>query len=388
MYSLSLIAALLSSTSLVAGHGQVHRVSSGGSSNTGPNIYFAGDSANSKTATRVMYKASSPAFVLPSGFTDNSQMSCEGSAKSPAPDTIDVNAGQSIDIFWEGATAELKNKAGTGSLTSYNPWVHAMGFVFDYITSCNGDCSNFDATNAGWTKLAHAGIDTSKSISDGLRSTMKGKPELYHPTSGPGLWAMAKLVQDGSKWTVNIPSSLKSGQYMIRHELSAVHNPKNSNPTSGPQNYIACIQLNVKNGGGSSLPSGTQAKDLYSPNGAYANIDVNSPSFDPSKVEIPGPAVWDGVSSGSSGSSGNDSGSGKADDKPSTGGNHGSGKAPTTTTSSKTKAAASTPATTSKNTGSGSSKSRCRRRSSSPKPKPKRLHNEPARRMFQNRLSS
>jgi hypothetical protein len=68
-----------------------------------------------------------------------------------------------------------------------------MGFVFDYITSCNEDCTTFDATNAGWTKLAHAGIDTSKTISNELRATMKGKPEQYFPTSGQGLWAMAKL---------------------------------------------------------------------------------------------------------------------------------------------------------------------------------------------------
>ncbi|KAJ7807810.1 glycosyl hydrolase family 61-domain-containing protein [Mycena olivaceomarginata] len=288
MHCVSLLVAVLASTSLVAGHGQVKQVTHGGTSNTGPNIYFSGDSANSKTATRVMYKASSPAYVLPSGFTDNSQMSCEGSAKRPAPATISVNAGDEIDIYWEGATGELKNKPGTGSITAYNPWVHAMGFVFDYITSCGHNCNTFDATNAGWTKLAHAGIDMSKTISSGLRATMKGKPEQYYPTSGPGLWAMAKLVQDGSKWTVKIPSSLKTGQYIIRHELAAVHNPKNSNPTTGPQLCTA------------SLPAGTQAKSLYLPDGAFANTNVLSKSFNPAKVPIPGPPVWDGVSSSSS----------------------------------------------------------------------------------------
>jgi hypothetical protein len=68
-----------------------------------------------------------------------------------------------------------------------------MGFVIDYITSCNGDCTKFDATNAGWTKIAHAGMDMSQTISSGLRQTMKNKPEQYYPSSGAGLWAMAKL---------------------------------------------------------------------------------------------------------------------------------------------------------------------------------------------------
>ncbi|KAF8150504.1 glycosyl hydrolase family 61-domain-containing protein [Mycena galopus ATCC 62051] len=306
MHCVFSLAAILTSTSLVAGHGQVNRVSYGSTSNAGPNVYWDGDAANSKTATRIMYKASSPSYVLFGGFTDNSQMSCEGSARTPAPESISVSAGDEIDIFWEGATGELKGKPGTGSLTAYNPWVHAMGFVFDYITSCKGDCSTFDATNAGWTKLAHAGMDMSQTISPQLRATMTGKPEPYHPSSGPGLWAMAKLVQNGSKWTVKIPSSLESGQYMIRHELAAVHNPKNSDPTTGPQLYIACIQLNVQNGGDTPLPAGTQAKSFYLPDGDFANINassfalnVNSGSFDPAKIAIPGPAVWDGVSSSS-----------------------------------------------------------------------------------------
>lgn len=34
--------------------------------------YYSADAKNKKTATRVMYKSDSPAFVLPGGFGDNS----------------------------------------------------------------------------------------------------------------------------------------------------------------------------------------------------------------------------------------------------------------------------------------------------------------------------
>ncbi|KAJ7125273.1 glycosyl hydrolase family 61-domain-containing protein [Mycena epipterygia] len=369
MHSFSLAAAILASTSLVAGHGQVNRVTSGSASNSGPNQYYAGDSKNSKTATRVMYKASSPSYVLFGGFTDNSQMSCEGSSKAPAPQTISVAAGDEIEVYWEGATSELKGKAGTGSLTAYNPWVHAMGFVFDYITSCNGDCTAFDATNAGWTKIAHAGIDTSQTISSQLRETMKNKPEQYYPTSGSGLWAMAKLVQNGSKWSIKIPSSLKSGQYMIRHELAAVHNPKNSDPTTGPQLYIACIQLDVTNGGDASLPAGTQAKSLYRPDGAFANINVLSDSFNPANIAIPGPDIWDGVSSSSS----------NTGDKEAS---------PTEAAASSTKTTAATAQTRTTTASSSATATACRkRRRGTKRSKPQRSHNEPLRRMHENRLS-
>ncbi|KAJ7647793.1 glycosyl hydrolase family 61-domain-containing protein [Roridomyces roridus] len=298
MHSILIAAILLASSSLVLGHGQVNRVTVGSIANSGPNQYWAGDAKNKVTATRVMYQASSPAYVLYDDFTDNSKMSCEGSAKSPAPRTISVAAGQELTVYWQGATGELNGQPGTGSLTAYNPWVHAMGFVFDYITSCNGDCTTFDSTNAGWTKIAHAGIDMTQTISNDLRQTMKNKPEPYYPSSGPGLWAMAKMVQQGSAWNIRIPASLESGQYLIRHELAAVHNPKNSDPTTGPQLYIACIQLDVTNGGDRFLPAGTQSNALYLPNGAFANTNVLSSSFNPAKVVIPGPAIWDGVSGG------------------------------------------------------------------------------------------
>ncbi|KAJ7496748.1 glycoside hydrolase family 61 protein [Mycena latifolia] len=403
MHSLSLAAAVLASISLVRGHGQVNRVTTGSTSNAGPNVryilcplqYYTGDSKNSKTAIRVMYKASSPAYVLPNGFTDNSQMSCEGSAKSPAPQTISVAAGDEIDVFWEGATSELKGQPGTGSLTAYNPWVHAMGFVIDYITSCNGDCTTFDATNAGWTKIAHAGMDTSQTISSALRTTMKNKPEQYYPTSGTGLWAMAKLVQNGSKWSIKIPSSLKSGQYIVRHELSAVHNPKTSNPTTGPQlcketshltlqcthpkSDIACIQLDVTNGGSATLPAGTQAKSLYKPDGDFANINVLSSSFKASDISIPGPDIWDGVSSSSSNTGD------KAETTKATSTKAATTTKPTTEAAATTKKAATTTTSTSGAAATTSSR-QCRQRRGVTT-RAKRAHNAPLRRMHQNRLS-
>jgi len=295
-------AALLRLVPSVAAHGEINHVVAGGSTNDGPNIYYSGDSKNKKTVTRVMYKASSPSYVLYTGFNDDTQMSCEGSYNSPAPDVLSVQAGDVVQVFWEGATGELLNKPGTGGLTAYNPWVHAMGPVQDYITSCNGDCSSFNSQNAGWTKIAGSGIDMSTSISSDLRATMKGKPEEYYPTSGNGLWAMAKLVQDGSKWDITVPSSLKNGQYILRHELSAVHNPKQSgDATTGPQLYISCIQIEVTNGGSTSLPAGTKASDLYDPNGDFANFNVYSD--DVSSFKLPGPAVWDGASSSTASSS-------------------------------------------------------------------------------------
>ncbi|THU76439.1 hypothetical protein K435DRAFT_846600 [Dendrothele bispora CBS 962.96] len=285
----------------VYAHGQIKGVMANGVYNTGPNIYYDGDSVNDDTVTRKMYQASSPSFLNYWDFSDNTKMACESA--DPAPKSIDITAGSDLTIYWEGATSELLNQAGTGDTDGTNPWVHAMGPITDYITSCNGACSSFsasDAGTAGWTKLATFGLDTSQSISDDLRTTMTNKPEEYYPTAdeGQGLWGMAKLVEDSSEWTVNIPSGLKSGEYLVRHELAAVHSPKSSG--GGPQLYVACIQINVIDGGSDELPSGTQAGSLYETDGYLANYDVYTAG---TVFEDIGPAVWDIVSGSTSSSS-------------------------------------------------------------------------------------
>ncbi|KIY49623.1 hypothetical protein FISHEDRAFT_24835, partial [Fistulina hepatica ATCC 64428] len=291
--------------SLVHAHGQIYEVIAGGVTNHGPDIYWAADSVNNKTVTRVMYQASSPSYVLYTGFTNNSEMSCEGSsaASAAAPDVLSVAAGSNITVQWAGATSELLGKPGTGGVTDRNPWVHAMGMVVDYITSCgDSGCTSFDATNAGWTKVDEFGIDPNQTISDDLRTTMSEKPEEYYPSAN-GLWGMAKLVQDGSQWDVTIPSNLKAGEYILRHEIGAMHNPKTSgDTTTGPQLYISCIQLEVTGDGTVELPDGTQSGSLYDPDGDFANFDVYSSDTAALSFVVPGPAVWDGASSSSSSS--------------------------------------------------------------------------------------
>ena len=104
-----------------------------------------------------------------------------------------------------------------------------MGPTMDYLASCNGDCTTYDATEADCVKMAHFGLDTKQTVSDELRGFMTRKGETYHPTSGPGLWGIASMIQDGSKRTLQIPASLKAGSYIWRTELWAVH----ANPAQG-----------------------------------------------------------------------------------------------------------------------------------------------------------
>lgn len=279
------LAAALSLVPLVAAHGAITKVeTSSGKSTTALSRY--NPNAKGDSAIRIMLKDIEPnAFVTPDNWGNNAKMSCPDAGNRPASSHLQVAAGETLSIFWEGATGEIDHKPGVGSFVGQHAWVHATGPILNYLADCKGDCTKFDPTNAGWTKISADGVNMNAEISSDLRRTMAGKPEPYYPAEGKkGLWASAKLIQDGSVWRVPIPAQLKPGKYMLRHEISAMHSPKKN------QNYIGCIQLDVTGSGSATLPGGTQAKDLYSPSSQFGTFNIYTD--DHAKFTTPGPALW------------------------------------------------------------------------------------------------
>ncbi|KAF2743032.1 lytic polysaccharide monooxygenase [Sporormia fimetaria CBS 119925] len=91
-----------------------------------------------------------------------------------------------------------------------------------------------------------------------------------------GQWDMS------SSYSVSIPSCIAAGDYLLRIEQLAIHNPGGV-----PQFYIACAQVKVTGGGsrtfnGVSIPGHVKASDP----GYTANIYNNFNSY-----TVPGPAV-------------------------------------------------------------------------------------------------
>lgn len=85
---------------------------------------------------------------------------------------------------------------------------------------------------------------------------------------------------------MTIPRNLKAGNYVIRHEIIALHSAGIDN---GAQNYPQCLTLKV-GGSGSVAPSGgTVGTALY--NRADAGIRFNLYTTYTS-YPYPGPALW------------------------------------------------------------------------------------------------
>lgn len=150
--------AILAILPFAAAHGYLKQVVAGGVTNAAPAPWDSYQRMPD-TASRIGYSsdASKKFCLFPSDFNNAEAMSCGPSTKSGAPGTVKVAAGSSVDLYWAGSTGELKSfsRAPNG----FFPFVHAMGPVIDYLASCDGDCSSFDATNAGWTKMAEFGVD-------------------------------------------------------------------------------------------------------------------------------------------------------------------------------------------------------------------------------------
>jgi hypothetical protein len=105
----------------------------------------------------------------------------------------------------------------------------------------------------------------------------------------PGLkneWAVTPLIPSpnaGVNYT--IPSCLKPGYYLVRHEIIALHSAYNE---GGAQFYPGCHQLNVS-GEGTKVPS-----ELVSFPGAYDSKDpgIVFSIYNQLPYKIPGPSVF------------------------------------------------------------------------------------------------
>ncbi|KZT30032.1 lytic polysaccharide monooxygenase [Neolentinus lepideus HHB14362 ss-1] len=175
-----------------------------------------------------------------------------GSGSSPAPLVASIAAGGKIAFHW---TAWPSSHVG--------PVITYLGKV-----PSGTDITSYEPTgsNVIWFKIDQAGYSN-------------------------GEWAATDVLSaQNSTWTVTVPSKLAPGQYIVRHEIIALHQAE-SYP--GAQFYPDCFQIQVT-GSGTQTPASSY---LVSFPGGYTSttpgvvFDVYS-SF--TSYPIPGPAVWNG----------------------------------------------------------------------------------------------
>ncbi|TVY57877.1 Endoglucanase-4, partial [Lachnellula suecica] len=249
--SLSKIAALsgaVAFATIVAAHGTVTGIVADGT-------YYAGYHADYQymATAPVVVGWSTPedlsnGFIAPSAFA-TADMICHLGATN-AQTSASVKAGGSIDLQW----------------TAWPSSHH--GPVIDYLANCGGDCTTVDKTTLEFFKIDGVGL-----IDD---------------TTVPGNWASDELIANNNTWTVTIPTDIAPGNYVLRHEIIALHS---AGSADGAQSYPQCFNLEVT-GSGTAAPSGTLGTALYTATdpGILVNIYQTLASY-----VVPGPALYSGA---------------------------------------------------------------------------------------------
>ncbi|OAA60519.1 glycoside hydrolase family 61 protein [Niveomyces insectorum RCEF 264] len=236
-----LATSLLSLATLAAGHGAVTSYVISGKTYNG---YDGFAPATSGPTIQRQWPDYNP--ILSS---TSPKMTCNGgtSAQLSAP----INAGENITAVWK-------------------QWTHQQGPVMVWMYKCAGDFSACTGAGKNWFKIDQLGLTA--------------------PPLTSNNWGTA-YVYKNLKWTSTIPKDLEPGNYLIRHELLALHQ------TNTPQFYAECAQV-VVSGTGSKIPPADYLHSIptYAPmSDPGVTLDIYSSKA--TTYTCPGGEIWPGFSS-------------------------------------------------------------------------------------------
>lgn len=132
------------------------------------------------------------------------------------------------------ATQSAPAAPGDTITAVWQQWTHAQGPIMVWMYKCPGAFSSCDGSGAGWFKIDEAGFS-----GDGVK--------VFLDTERPSGWEIAKLVGGNKQWSSKVPAGLAPGNYLVRHELIALHQ------ANSPQFYPECAQI-VITGSGTAQP--------------------------------------------------------------------------------------------------------------------------------------
>lgn len=118
---------------------------------------------------------------------------------------------------------------GSNLTAIYYYWLHPVGPMSVWLSPCpDNDCTTVNLPKTKWFKIWEAAL-------------------LGGPNLAEGTWYQKRFQKwdgDGeNRWEVVVPLGLKSGRYLVRHEILSLH------VAGKPQFYVECAHLDIKNGG-------------------------------------------------------------------------------------------------------------------------------------------
>ncbi|KAK6356920.1 hypothetical protein TWF718_001258 [Orbilia javanica] len=205
--------------------------------------------------------------------------------KNPAPDRITQAFWENGNSFIDDVTsadiacnkgakaAKLVAPAPAGSEITFfwTEWPEShKGPVITYLADCGGDCTTAVGSELNWFKIDEAGL-----LPDGT-------------------WAADAVIKNGNSYTLTLPKKIKNGQYLLRHEIIALHA---AHEEKGAQFYPSCTNIEITGATGENTPDTVKIPGAYSASDPGIFINIYYPK--PETYVIPGPPVYteDGTSS-------------------------------------------------------------------------------------------
>ncbi|GAB7366009.1 hypothetical protein MBLNU230_g7333t1 [Neophaeotheca triangularis] len=253
MHSFTLPAATLAAIAAipaVSAHGYVSGIVSGGEwyPGTSPGWFYYPEDQVPQTAG--WYAENQDNGFVDAESYDNQDITCHKNA-TPGQAYIPVTAGEPIDLQW----------------TDWPESHH--GPVISQLARCNGDCRTVSPANLDFFTIDRAGLLEQEPI--------------------PGNWASDKLIANNNTWTLTVPADLAPGNFVLRHEIIALHS---AGTEGGAQNYPMCINIKVSGDGGKwPCNNGADCRhgpEMYKPEDEGITVNIYS-ALD---YKIPGAAVW------------------------------------------------------------------------------------------------
>ncbi|KAG9126538.1 hypothetical protein FRC07_003079 [Ceratobasidium sp. 392] len=240
----------------VAAHGIVTKVKVGEIAHDGPK---PGSTLKNNSPIRGVTDQS------PLKDLQNNDMIC-GMGATPGSAVASAKPGDSLEYTWGNMVADDGR------------WIHDTGPMMTYMTQVpqGKNATNFDGIGAKWFKIDQVGKKNNK-------------------------WVQASLMT-GATFKTKIPETLADGDYLVRHEIIALHN---AGSKGGVEFYPSCLQLRVQNSNaGKALVT---ASPTVSFPGAYTAtdpgilVDVFSQAPDGSEYKFPAGPIANVTAPGATG---------------------------------------------------------------------------------------
>jgi hypothetical protein len=186
-------------------------------------------------------------FVPPTSY-DKPDIVCHLGA-TPADMAIPVKGGDVLGVQW----------------TTW-PDSH-KGPIFDMLANCNGPCQGVDKTKLKFFEIGQSAL----------------------VDSAADVWAGNVLIKNNLTWFIKIPTAIAPGNYVLRHEIIALHA---AGQVNGAQNYPFCFNLAIDTKG-TDKPVGAPIEGMFSPTDPGIKFDLFARKG--GAYPMPGPSLYTGA---------------------------------------------------------------------------------------------